>query len=171
MTHWCLEDMNGPTSLWVGWNTNKNVLSTFLLVKCCQHVRWKFKCSKIREFVNFSLKFLRFSFWRLKFPPKFWNYVAKPVARPIRSTTQSTQIWIRMVIRDQYGISTLVPVASRNVDRLLRLRTKQRDDRAVCRFLFKNQRGAASFPVVLGDFGCDVTCQACRENLVPRLLW
>ena len=22
----------------------------------------------------------------------------------------------------------------------------------------------ASFPVVLGDFGCDVTCQACREN-------
>ena len=21
-----------------------------------------------------------------------------------------------------------------------------------------------SFPVVLGDFGCDVTCQACREN-------
>ena len=23
---------------------------------------------------------------------------------------------------------------------------------------------AASFPVVLGDFGCDVTCQACREN-------
>ena len=24
---------------WVGWNTNKNVLSTFLLVKCCQLVR------------------------------------------------------------------------------------------------------------------------------------
>jgi len=23
---------------------------------------------------------------------------------------------------------------------------------------------AASFPVVLGDFGCDVTCQACRES-------
>ena len=23
----------------------------------------------------------------------------------------------------------------------------------------------ASFPVILGDFGCDVTCQACRENL------
>ena len=23
---------------------------------------------------------------------------------------------------------------------------------------------AVSFPVVLGDFGCDVTCQACREN-------
>ena len=23
---------------------------------------------------------------------------------------------------------------------------------------------SASFPVVLGDFGCDVTCQACREN-------
>ena len=22
----------------------------------------------------------------------------------------------------------------------------------------------ASFPVVLGDFGCDVTCQACRES-------
>ena len=22
---------------------------------------------------------------------------------------------------------------------------------------------SASFPVVLGDFGCDVTCQACRE--------
>ena len=29
----------------------------------------------------------------------------------------------------------------------------------------------ASFPVVLGDFGCDVTCQACRENShsVPSL--
>ena len=26
----------------------------------------------------------------------------------------------------------------------------------------------ASFPVVLGDFGCDVTCQACRENS-PRI--
>ena len=25
-------------------------------------------------------------------------------------------------------------------------------------------RKPASFPVVLGDFGCDVTCQACREN-------
>ena len=24
--------------------------------------------------------------------------------------------------------------------------------------------GAASFPVVVCDFGCDVTCQACREN-------
>ena len=23
---------------------------------------------------------------------------------------------------------------------------------------------SASFPVVLSDFGCDVTCQACREN-------
>ena len=23
---------------------------------------------------------------------------------------------------------------------------------------------SASFPVVLGDFGCDVTCQACRES-------
>ena len=23
---------------------------------------------------------------------------------------------------------------------------------------------SASFPVVLGDFGCDVFCQACREN-------
>ena len=22
----------------------------------------------------------------------------------------------------------------------------------------------SSFPIVLGDFGCDVTCQACREN-------
>ena len=34
---------------------------------------------------------------------------------------------------------------------------------------------SASFPVVLGDFGCDVTCQACRENSlsrsVPSLLW
>ena len=33
----------------------------------------------------------------------------------------------------------------------------------------------ASFPVVLGDFGCDVTCQACRESSlsrsVPSLLW
>ena len=27
---------------------------------------------------------------------------------------------------------------------------------------------SASFPVVLGDFGCDVTCQACRENS-PRM--
>ena len=29
----------------------------------------------------------------------------------------------------------------------------------------------ASFPVVLGDFGCDVTCQACREKppLVTRI--
>ena len=53
------------------------------------------------------------------------------MARPIRSTTQSTQIWIRMVIRDQYGISAVVPVASRNVDRFLRLRTKLRDDRVV----------------------------------------
>ena len=25
----------------------------------------------------------------------------------------------------------------------------------------------ASFPVVLGDFGCDVTCHACRENSPP----
>ena len=25
----------------------------------------------------------------------------------------------------------------------------------------------ASFPVVLGDFGCDVTGQACRENSPP----
>ena len=54
--------MNGLTSLWVGWNTNKNVLSTFLLVKCCQHVGESSNCSKIREFVNFPLKFLRFSF-------------------------------------------------------------------------------------------------------------
>ena len=37
-----------------------------------------------------------------------------------------------------------------------------------------------SFPVVLGDFGCDITCQACRENspsvrvavgLIRRLLY
>ena len=27
---------------------------------------------------------------------------------------------------------------------------------------------SASFPVVLGDFGCDVTCQACRENYRAR---
>ena len=27
-----------------------------------------------------------------------------------------------------------------------------------------NWQNTASFPVVLGDFGCDVTCQACREN-------
>ena len=26
-----------------------------------------------------------------------------------------------------------------------------------------------SFPVVLGDFGCDVTCQACLENSPPLL--
>ena len=28
----------------------------------------------------------------------------------------------------------------------------------------KKRFALASFPVVLGDFGCDVTCQACREN-------
>ena len=29
---------------------------------------------------------------------------------------------------------------------------------------------SASFPVVLGNFGCDVTCEACRENssYLPR---
>ena len=27
----------------------------------------------------------------------------------------------------------------------------------------------ASFPVVLGDFGCDITCQACREVRLGRL--
>ena len=27
-----------------------------------------------------------------------------------------------------------------------------------------NEEDAASFPVVLGDFGCDVTCQACRVS-------
>ena len=27
-----------------------------------------------------------------------------------------------------------------------------------------SSNSTASFPVVLGDFGCDVTCQACREN-------
>ena len=31
-----------------------------------------------------------------------------------------------------------------------------------------NQQKPASFPVVLGYFGCDVTCQACRENS-PRI--
>ena len=31
-------------------------------------------------------------------------------------------------------------------------------------FLPYLENQAASFPVVLGDFGCDVTCQACREN-------
>ena len=30
---------------------------------------------------------------------------------------------------------------------------------------------SASSPVVLGDFGCDVTCQACRSRSVPSLLW
>ena len=29
----------------------------------------------------------------------------------------------------------------------------------------------ASSPVVLGDFGCGVTCQACRSRSVPSLLW
>ena len=29
---------------------------------------------------------------------------------------------------------------------------------------FELQNSPASFPVVLSDFGCDVTCQACREN-------
>ena len=45
-------------------------------------------------------------------------------------------------------------------------------------FSLDHKRNAASFPVVLGDFGCDVTadvtCQACRENsarTVPSLLW
>ena len=32
------------------------------------------------------------------------------------------------------------------------------------------QRASASFPVVLGDFGCDVTRQACRENSKPPLV-
>ena len=27
----------------------------------------------------------------------------------------------------------------------------------------------ASFPVVLGDFGCDITCQACREVRLGHL--
>ena len=35
--------------------------------------------------------------------------------------------------------------------------------------LEKSQFSAASFPVVLGDFGCDVTRQACRENS-PRTI-
>ena len=26
------------------------------------------------------------------------------------------------------------------------------------------KKKAASFPVVLGDFGCEATCQTCREN-------
>ena len=30
--------------------------------------------------------------------------------------------------------------------------------------LLFTHKNAASFPVVLGDFGCDGTCQACREN-------
>ena len=33
-----------------------------------------------------------------------------------------------------------------------------------CCILRINSPVTASFPVVLGDFGCDVTCQACREN-------
>ena len=37
--------------------------------------------------------------------------------------------------------------------------TVQKDSRGVLGTSFP-----ASFPVVLGDFGCDVTCQACREN-------
>ena len=36
-------------------------------------------------------------------------------------------------------------------------------------FVAKCVPNSASFPVVLGDFGCDVTCQACRENS-PRTL-
>ena len=157
----------------LGWLEYKQ--KCFVKVFACEMLpTCQVKVQIALKFANlsiFSLKFLRISSWCLKFPTKFWNYVAKPMARPIRSTTQSTQIWIRMVIRDQYGISALVPVASQNVDRFLRLGTKSRDDRAVCRFLFKNQRGAAAFPVVLGDFGCDVTCQACWENSVPSLLW
>ena len=30
---------------------------------------------------------------------------------------------------------------------------------------------AATSQVVLGDCGCDVTCQACRSRSVPSLLW
>ena len=30
--------------------------------------------------------------------------------------------------------------------------------------VFTSSESTASFPVVLGDSGCDVTCQACREN-------
>ena len=33
----------------------------------------------------------------------------------------------------------------------------------------KPRPSAASFPVVLGDFGCDVTCQAYRENSLTGL--
>ena len=31
-------------------------------------------------------------------------------------------------------------------------------------FAKRERDASASFRVVLGDFGCDVTCQACREN-------
>ena len=31
-------------------------------------------------------------------------------------------------------------------------------------FLQQVKKDTASLPVVLGDFGCEVTCQACREN-------
>ena len=30
------------------------------------------------------------------------------------------------------------------------------------------KKKAASFPVVLGDFGCEASCQTCRENS-PRI--
>jgi len=34
--------------------------------------------------------------------------------------------------------------------------------------LYPKHEASASFPVVLGDFGCDVTCHACQENS-PRI--
>ena len=33
-----------------------------------------------------------------------------------------------------------------------------------CFLVFTSSESAASLLVVLGDSGCDVTCQACREN-------
>ena len=33
-------------------------------------------------------------------------------------------------------------------------------------FAKRERDASSSFRVVLGDFGCDVTCQACRENLL-----
>ena len=43
---------------------------------------------------------------------------------------------------------------------LARVCNKKENQMATLRFYYF----LASFPVVLGDFRCDVTCQACREN-------
>ena len=89
--------MNGLTPLLVGWNTNKNVLSTFFCLWNVANMSGvSSNSSKILEFVNFSLKFPRLSkkfFSCLKFPlpphPKSRNHVAKPNQRSTPSPRAS----------------------------------------------------------------------------------